>query len=64
MQGYIITCRATGCRIICDELITCRVTGNRGGYIQGPERVVRELGPEEEGLRGGGGEERGRLWWG
>jgi hypothetical protein len=32
--------------------------GNRGGYIQGPQRVVRELGPEEEGLRGGGGEER------
>jgi hypothetical protein len=31
--------------------------GNRGGYIQGSERVVRELGPEEEGLRGGGGEE-------
>jgi hypothetical protein len=31
--------------------------GNRGGYIQRPERVVRELGPKEEGLRGGGGEE-------
>ncbi len=32
--------------------------GNRGGYIQGPERVVRELRPEDEGLREGGGEER------
>ncbi len=31
--------------------------GNRGGYIQGPERVVGELGLEEEELRGGGGEE-------
>ena len=32
--------------------------GNRGGNIEGPKRVVRELGTEEEGLRGGRGEER------
>ena len=32
--------------------------GNRGGTIERPKRVVRELGTEEEGLRGGGGEER------
>ena len=43
--------RVTGCRCM-------QRAGNRGGYIQGPQRVVRELGLEEEGLRGGGGEER------
>ena len=35
------------------------VASARGGISRDQiERVVRELGPEEEGLRGGGGEER------